>query len=350
MPLPELLPLGPASSPGSRRARRPPGAAAGASAATSRCRAAPPLPLPLPLEAAPSRSGPRPVPKNCASAATARLLSSMKYVPAVPHPPDESMATACDMPVIEYDSTCTPWRSSTRCGESRRRCWSSRRGAHARQVGPLRDDRRQVLGADRRVHRALPHRQARVGPRVPGVARLREHAPLRRGLGRRRRHARLRARRARSRSRRGCRRTTRRRRRRRGTSRAARPRTPRPPRTPSTYTREVSMEYVDSMFLIIAMIDAASPCPRVMSAVLPEVLPNQLKQLLGVVGRLLLRVHDVEAVDVGERVPAGGLVVGRDLRAAVEREHERRVRGEARRRVRVHQQVAGVRPEASRPA
>ena len=33
------------------------------------------------------------------------------------------------------------------------------------------------------------------------------------------------------------------------------------------------------MFLIIEMIDAASPSPRVMSSVLPEVLPNQLKQL-----------------------------------------------------------------------
>ena len=92
----------------------------------------PPAPdrRPLPLDAAAAPTDPPldpPLappcagasPKNCATYSTAQTFSSTKYVPAVPHPLAVSMATAWDIPVIEYDSTVTvPLESAySSCGK-----------------------------------------------------------------------------------------------------------------------------------------------------------------------------------------------------------------------------------------
>ena len=93
------------------------------------------------------------------------------------------------------------------------------------------------------------------------------------------------------------------------------------------------------------------PSPRVrfagsLSPVIGLVLfPAQLKQVSALFVRRLLGIDDVELVLVGERVPARLHVVGRLLRAGVQRQHQRRVLRHPRRHVLPHAQPARVRAE-----
>ena len=134
----------------------------------------PPPELPLDPPPPPGAS-----PKNWATSSTAQIFSSTKYVPAVPHPFVGSIATACDIPVIEYDSTV---HVAVRVGVLVVREAADgigRRGVEIAPVSvrPLRDDLAEVRGVHRGVGRALPDGDARVRAGVPGESRSSRASP-----------------------------------------------------------------------------------------------------------------------------------------------------------------------------